>query len=461
MKTGDNQNAFKGITLFVAATASFVTTFMGSSINIALPSIDSEFTLDAVMLGWIATSYLLAAAIFLVPFGRIADIHGRKKIFAYGIILYTLTSLLSAFSPSAIILICLRVLQGLGGAMIYCTGIAMVASAFPPGERGKALGITVATTYLGLSLGPVLGGLLTEHFGWRSIFLAVVPLGVAVIIAVLGKMKKDWAEARGEKFDLAGSIILSLALITVMYGLSLLPSTSGFWLVAIGVVGIAIFAWWEMRVQSPVLNVGLFSSNAVFGFSNLTALLHYSATFAVIFFLSLYLQYIKGLSPGYAGLVLVSQPIVMAVFSPAAGRLSDRIDPRWVASAGMALTTIGIGLLHLLNEKTPLNFIIPVLALVGLGAALFSSPNTNAVMSSVDEKLYGVASATLATLRQIGHMTSMGIAMMLLSIYVGKAQIITENYCLFLESMKTAFLIFAALCFIGIMTSLARGKTLR
>ena len=455
------QNTSKRITLFVAATASFATTFMGSSINIALPSIGREFDLDAVMLGWIATSYLLAAAIFLVPFGRIADIHGRKKVFIYGIVIFTFSSLLSAFSPSAVILILLRVLQGFGGAMIYCTGIAMIASVFSPGERGKALGISVAATYMGLSLGPVLGGLLTQHSGWRSIFLAVVPLGLAVIVAVLWKMKGDWVEARGEKFDLAGSVVLSLALVAMMYGLSLLPAVPGVWLIVTGILGIAAFVWWEMRVESPVLNVGLFRDNAVFAFSNLTALLHYSATFAVIFFLSLYLQYIKGLSPAYAGLVLVSQPVVMAIFSPVAGRLSDRVEPRWVASGGMALTAIGLGLLHFLKAETPLEFIIAVLSLIGFGAALFSSPNTNAVMSSVDTRFYGVASATMATLRQVGHMTSMGIAMLLLSLYMGRAQITPEYYQLFLGSMKTAFLIFAALCFAGIFTSLARGKTRR
>jgi len=455
------QNTSKRITLFVAATASFATTFMGSSINIALPSIGREFDLDAVMLGWIATSYLLAAAIFLVPFGRIADIHGRKKVFIYGIVIFTFSSLLSAFSPSAVILILLRVLQGFGGAMIYCTGIAMIASVFSPGERGKALGISVAATYMGLSLGPVLGGLLTQHSGWRSIFLAVVPLGLAVIVAVLWKMKGDWVEARGEKFDLAGSVVLSLALVAMMYGLSLLPAVPGVWLIVTGILGIAAFVWWEMRVESPVLNVGLFRDNAVFAFSNLTALLHYSATFAVIFFLSLYLQYIKGLSPAYAGLVLISQPVVMAIFSPVAGRLSDRVEPRWVASGGMALTAIGLGLLHFLKAETPLEFIIAVLSLIGFGAALFSSPNTNAVMSSVDTRFYGVASATMATLRQVGHMTSMGIAMLLLSLYMGKAQITPEYYQLFLGSMKTAFLIFAALCFAGIFTSLARGKTRR
>lgn len=458
MKSRVGGNASKRVALVIAATASFITTFMGSSINIALPAIGEEFALDAVSLGWVSTSYLLAAAIFLVPFGRIADIYGRKRVLKYGVIIYTVASFLSAVSASAVALISFRVLQGIGGAMVYCTGIAILTSVFPSGERGKALGISVAATYTGLSLGPSVGGLLTQHLGWRSIFFVNVPLGLAVIAAVLWKLKGEWAESRGEKFDISGCIIYSLALVALMYGLSLLPALSRVWLIVIGISGIVAFVRWEMRLENPVLNVSLFRDNIVFAFSNLTALIHYSATFAVGFFLSLYLQCIKGFSPGYAGLALISQPVVMAILSPVAGKLSDKIEPRLVASAGMALTAAGLGMLAFLNEETMLEFIIAGLIVIGFGAALFSSPNTNAVMSSVDKKFYGIASATLATVRQIGQMFSMGIAMVLLAIHMGRVQITPECYQLFLGSMKIAFIIFAVLCFGGVFTSLARGK---
>jgi EmrB/QacA subfamily drug resistance transporter len=331
---------------------------MGSSVNIALPSIGKEFAMDAVLLSWVATSFLLAAAMFLVPSGRIADIHGRKRIFTYGILIYTVSSLLSAISTSAIILISYRVLQGIGGAMIFGTAVAILTSVFPPGERGKALGINVAAVYLGLSLGPFLGGFLTQHFGWRSIFLANVPLGLIIIVIIFWKLKGEWAEAKGEKFDFTGSIIYSLTLVAIMYGFSLLPAMSSAWLILIGVLGISAFVVWELRVESPVLNINLFRNNTVFAFSNLAALINYSATFAVTFLLSLYLQYINGLSPQNAGLILISQPVVMAIFSPFAGRLSDRIEPRIVASIGMALASVGLFLFTFLNEKTSLEFII-------------------------------------------------------------------------------------------------------
>lgn len=448
----------KNSSLLVATLASFLIAFMGSSINIALPSIGKEFAIDAVSLSWIATAYLLAAVMFLVPFGKIADIHGRKRIFTYGIVIFTVSSFLSAISTSAIVLIAFRVLQGVGNAMIFGTSMAILTSVFPVGERGKALGITVAAIYFGLSLGPFLGGFLTQHFGWRSIFLITVPLGVITIGFIPWKLKGEWAEAQGEKFDFIGSIFYGLTLAAIMYGFSLLPTISGVWLILMGALGIFSFVKWEMKVKNPVLDIKLFLNNTVFSFSSLAALIHYSATFAISFLLSLYLQYIKGFSPQNAGLVLVSQPVVMAIFSPLAGRLSDKIEPRIVASIGMMLTSLGLFLFTFLEGKTPLAFIVTSLILVGFGFALFSSPNMNAIMSSVDKRSYGVASGMVGTMRLIGQMFSMGITILVFAIFIGRVQITSEYHLLFLKGLKVAFIIFAALCFGGIFASLLRGK---
>ncbi len=448
----------KSSALLVATLASFLTPFMGSSVNIALPSIGKEFAIDAVLLSWVATAYLLAAAMFLVPFGKIADIHGRKRIFTYGTVIFTVSSFLSAISTSAIALIAFRVLQGIGSAMIFGTGVAILTSVFPVGERGRALGINVAAVYVGLSLGPFLGGFLTQHFGWRSIFIITVPLGIIIIGFIFWKLKVEWAEARGEKFDFTGAVFYGLTLVAIMSGFSLLPAMWGVWLIMIGAIGIFVFIKWEMKVKTPVLDIKLFLNNAVFALSNLAALIHYSATFAISFLLSLYLQYMKELSPQNAGFVLVSQPVVMAIFSPLAGRLSDRIEPRIVASIGMALTTIGLFLFTFLEGETPLAFIVASLILIGFGYALFSSPNMNAIMSSVDKRSYGVASGMVGTMRLIGQMLSMGIAMLIFALYIGRVQITPEHYLLFLGSMRVAFIIFAALCFGGIFASLSRGK---
>ena len=453
-----NNQVSKRATLLVAAIASFLTPFAGSSVTIALPSIGKYFSMDAVLLGWVATSYILAAAALLVPFGRIADIYGRKKVFAVGIVVYTVSSLLAGFSTSATLLVSFRVLQGVGSAMIFGIAVAILTSAFPADERGQALGVNVAAVYLGLSLGPFLGGSLTEHLGWRSVFWVNVPLGLIIVGLVLWKLGGEWAEARGEKFDLVGSITYSLSLVAVIYGFSVLPSMLGIWLIILGTLGMLAFFYWEARTESPVLDINLFRRNPLFAFSNLAALINYTATFAIAFLLSLYLQYIRGLSPQSAGLILVAQPAVQAIFSPLAGRLSDKVEPRVIVSVGMALTFVGLCLLTQMSEETMLSFIIGSLILIGFGLALFSSPNTNAVMSSVENRFYGVASGTVGTMRMTGQMLSMGIVMIILAVYIGRVQITPEHYPLLVQSIKIAFTVFAALCFGGIFASLARGK---
>jgi MFS family permease len=243
-----------------------------------------------------------------------------------------------------------------------------------------------------------------------------------------------------------------------MYGFSRLPGALGAVLVAMGIGGIAAFAAWESRARFPVLDVNLFRRNKVFAFSNLAALINYSATAAVGFLLSLYLQYIKGLSPQSAGLILVAQPAMQAIFSPLAGRLSDRVEPRLVASAGMALTVMGLVLLTFLNAATPLAFIITSLLFLGLGFALFSSPNMNAIMSSVQRRFYGVASATQGTMRLTGQMFSLGTVMLIFSLTIGRVQITPAYYPQFLQAARTAFIVFAGLCVGGVFASLSRGK---
>jgi len=458
METQTKIGPSKWSVLLVTTLSSFLTPFMSSSINIALPTIGREFKMNAIVLGWVATSYLLAAAMFLVPFGRLADLHGRKRIFLYGISLDAISSFAITISTSPLTFIVFRILQGFGGAMIFGTGVAILTSVFPASERGKVLGINSAAVYSGLSLGPLLGGLLTQNLGWRSVFFFDVVICLIIIFLVLWKLKSEWAGASGEKFDVAGSIIYSLALALLMYGLSLLPSIKGITLITVGLLSITLFVVWEMKIPSPVLSMYLFKNNTVFAFSNLAALINYSATAAVAFLLSLYLQYIKGFSPQSAGFILVSQPIIMATFSPIFGRLSDKIEPQVVSSIGMGLTVIGLFLLTFLNESANLAFIIGLLIILGLGFAFFSSPNTNAVMSSVDKKFFGISSATLASMRLIGQMLSMGIVMMIFGIFIGRVQIAPENYSLFMKSVKVAFSIFTALCFGGIFASLARGK---
>jgi len=448
----------RGVVLLVTTLASFLFPFMGSAIVIALPTIQEELSLDAVMVGWIATSYLLSSATFLVPFGRIADIYGRKRIFNWGIAVFTVASFLCGIAPSATMLIAFRVLQGIGGAMLAGTAVALVTTVYPASQRGRVLGINVAATYIGLSIGPVLGGVLTQNLGWRSIFYLSGFLGLAVIGVVLWKLKGEWTGARGEKLDYTGSVVYIVGLVALVIGLSVLPARSGVWLIAGGAAALGAFVWWEMRAASPVLDIRLFRNSRPFTFSNIAALINYSATYAVSFLISLYLQYIKGFDPEIAGFILVAMPVMQAIFSPLAGRLSDRIEPRLIASTGMALTTVGLIIFIFANKETALELILGNLVLIGFGFALFSSPNTNAVMSSAPRIAYGVASATLATMRQVGMVLSMAIVMLMFALYIGSVEITSEYYPLFQASMRVSFIIFSALCFAGIFASLARGK---
>lgn len=451
-----SNDGIKMAALLVATIASFFTPFMGSSVNIALPAIGIDFGADAIILNWVTNAFLLAAAIFAVPFGRIADIHGMKKIFTYGMIIFTIASLFCAISPSSIILIASRLLQGIGSAMIFVTSLAIVTSVYPPQKRGKVIGITIAAVYVGLSMGPVLGGLITNYLGWRSLFLLMIPFGILVVSIVFWKLREEWAASKGEKFDYIGSILYSLMLLLVMYGFSTLSQTSGVVMLILGIVGFAAFIFWELRTKSPVFNIKLFK-NTAFTFSSMAALINYSATFGVTLLLSFYLQYIKDLEPYAAGFILVAQPILMAITAPIAGRMSDRYDARLIATTGMATVTLGLFTLSFIDFDTPLTSIILGLAILGLGFGLFSSPNTNVIMGSVERRFYGIASATVSTMRLIGQTMSVGIATLIFALFIGRVQIVPFHFPALMDSIQLSFVVFTGLCFVGVFVSWYRG----
>lgn len=456
----ENTSDYKTPALIIAIISSFLTPFMSSAINIALPAIGSEFLTDAILLSWIPTSFLLASAIFAVPFGRIADIYGMKKIFVWGMIIFTISSFLCAVAFSDISLIAFRIIQGIGTAMVFVTGLAIVTSVYPPQERGKAIGFTIGAVYVGLSLGPALGGIMTEFLGWRSLFYLVIPFGILVLSLTFWKLKGEWAACQGEKFDLPGTILYSIALLLFMLGFSELPGIIGIIMIIVGIIGLIAFVMFELKTEVPVFDMKLFK-NGMFAFSSLAALINYMATFAVVFLLSLYLQYIKGFDEASAGLILIAQPVIMAILAPIAGRLSDRYEPKIIATIGMSITTIGLFIFSFLNSNTDVIFIIGGLVVMGAGFGLFSSPNTNAIMGSVERRFLGIASATVSTMRLIGQTLSMGIAILIFSLLIGKVVITLSTYDELLASIQIAFMAFTILCFAGIFVSLAgrRKKT--
>jgi EmrB/QacA subfamily drug resistance transporter len=444
--------------LVVAAVTNFMAPFMISAVNVALPAMQKEYAIGAVALGWIATSYLLATAVFLVPLGRLADIYGHKKYFLWGLVIFTLSCLATVWAGSLTAILVLRVIQGIGSAAVVTSSMAILTAVFPPQRRGKAIGIYVSAVYIGLSLGPFVGGILTQHLGWRSIFILATPIGLGSIWVTVAGLKGEWADARGEAFDISGSLLYAIAIVLIIYGSTLLPHISAIVLMVIGCISLVGFIIWELKCKTPVFEVRLFSGNKLFAFSNLAALVHYGGTFAVTFLLSLYLQYVRGLSPQMAGLMLVVQPVCMAVFSPLTGKLSDKIEPSRLASIGMAITALGLLFLSFINAQTPFYQIIVLFVIMGIGFALFSSPNMNAIMSSVSKKYYGIASGAVSTMRLIGQMASMAIATVVFAILMGQAKIGPHNYDQLGQSMQICLLISTGLCICGIFFSLFRGN---
>lgn len=444
--------------LLVNSMAMFMCAFMGACINVALPSIQSEFHLGAASLGWITLAYMLSSAAFLVPFGKIADLFGRRIIYLAGLTLFFLTSLSLAFVGSYAPLITLRIVQGIGASMMFASSNAMVALAYPPGSRGRAMGILVGTVYVGQTMGPVLGGILTHNLGWRSVFVFAAAYGFINLVLDLSLLRRaEWKEAPA-RFDWLGSLVYAASLTGVLAGLSWLPQAAGIVLVTGGILGLAVFAWWETRARVPVLEVSLFARNRAFALSNLAGMASYAAIAAMTLLMSLYLQYIKGLDPQTAGFVLVAGVVFQAAFSPVAGKLSDRVEPRWVASGGMTLCAVGLLSFSFLGSGTPYWLIIVTLIVLGLGYAFFSSPNQNAIMCSVRRRNVGTASAVLGTARQIGQALSVAIATLVMAVIIGRHDIMPADYPNLLTSIRTSFAILTAIAVFGVFASLSRGS---
>ena len=442
----------RNLMLGLILVTSFVNPFMGSAVNLALPDINRDFGLNAMGMSWVAMSFLLASAVFMVPMGRLSDMFGRRRVFVLGNVVFALATLACALSNGGLVLIIARFVQGLGGAMMFATNMAIVADVFPPGERGRAIGINVTAVYLGLALAPLLAGLLINAAGWRSIFfLTAIPVSIVAMLAHL-LVKAEWKHPVRGGFDYAGAATYVIAMSALMFGFSRLP---GLWHALLGLV---FFVWFERRTVAPVFDVGLFVRNRMFALSNLSALINYAITFAVTFMLSLYLQYVKGLNPRDAGLVLVLQPALMAVVASFSGRLSDKYDPRLLASAGMAVITIGLAALVSVGPVTSNAYILLVLGWMGIGFGLFSSPNTNAIMGSVDKTHLGLASATVGTMRLTGQMLSMGIATLVVYLFIGQSPLHAGNLRAFMEAQRTLFVVFVVLGIVGTLTSLAGAR---
>lgn len=444
-------------TLIVVIVTAFITTFTGSALNLSIPDISSEFNISVSLVGWIVTSYMLASAAFSVPFGRISDITSRRKVLIIGIFIFAICSLVAAFAWNIKIILAIRGLQGFGASMIFSTNMAVLISAFPGELRGRVLGYSTASTYIGLSAGPVVGGMFNHYFGWRSIFILTFFVSAIVFIIAVTKLPKE--ERKKDKIDndLLGNVYYIGMIVCILYGLSAFSTNIiAKILLPVGIAFSIMFGKHELKTENPIVELKLFANNLSYTFSNIAAILNYGATFAIGYWVSIYLQVVMGYSSQLAGMILVAQPVIMALLSPYAGKLSDRISPFKLASFGMGLCVISLLYFSFLSEKFPIWSIVIALIVAGIGVAFFSSPNTNAIMSCVEKKDYGVASSLVATMRTIGHTSSMAIVTVVAGAYMGTTVLSEAEPQVLIKTMHMSFIIFTGICLIGTFISLKR-----
>jgi EmrB/QacA subfamily drug resistance transporter len=454
----ERMNKTQRSVLLVATLTSFLGPFLISSVNIALPAIEQDLGMNAVSLSWVMMAFLLSSAIFLLPAGRWADLKGAKRVFKQGTLVFTLFTLVCALADQTGFFIVARFLQGAGAAMLMTTGPVILVKEFPIHQRGFVLGISVSAVYAGLSAGPFLGGLLTDWFDWKSVFWFSGVVGLLVMLVAYLFLGSDQETDSRVSMDFGSSLIYAISLAFLVFGSSRLTSRMGWILMVSGLFLGIFFLWYQRGKGNALFPVDLFASNRLFAFSNLAALINYSATFALVFLLSLFLQKIQHYSAAEAGTILIAQPLVMALLSPLAGRLSDRIEPRLLATVGMAMCTLGLAGFSILNAGSSLFFIVGNLSFIGIGFALFSSPNMNTIMSSLDRSKSGLAGGMAATMRVLGQMMSMTIATALFAFYFGKESIEQVASVTFIRGVRIGFLIFAAICSTGIYFSWQRGR---
>lgn len=444
-------------TIFVSVVTSFITTFMGSALNLSIPDIEETFGVSAAAVSWVVTVYMLACAALAVPFGRLADILQRRKILWMGILAFGVFSVGAVFAQNMFMLLLCRLGQGIGGAMIFSTNIAILVGAFDDSMRGKILGYSTAATYVGLSTGPVLGGFLNHNFGWKSIFIAAAAVSAIAFYGAFKKLPQVDRKSDKVNMDYMGTGLYVLSVVAMMYGLSTLTTSRwGPYILAAGVTLLVVFVKAELKAQQPVIDVRMFAKNLPYTFSNLAALLNYGATFAISYLISIYLQVVSGYDSQTAGLILITSPVIMAVLSPIMGRLSDRYSPYVMSSAGMGLCAVSLAMFAFLPQDGSVVRVMATLAISGLGFSLFTSPNTNAVMAAVDKEDYSVASSILATMRSIGHTASMATVTVVVGAYMGTAGLDSADTETIMNTIHTCFYIFTALCIVGIFIALKR-----
>ncbi|MCL2459690.1 MAG: MFS transporter [Desulfobulbus sp.] len=445
--------------LLTVCIAQFMAPFMLTAIGVALPALGRDLGASAMQIGLVEQCYMLSLAMFMLAFGRLSDIIGQRIIFLMGLFAFTLFTFFLGYATTIFTVIVLRFFQGLGASMFLSGSMALVATAYPPMQRARKIGLVSACTYIGLSIGPVVGGYVTLHFGWRHIFLMPVPIGIAAILTGLFGMKEPKKNASGERMDWKGSLIYALSVGSIMIGATHVSQRDGILLLLAGVVGMGLFLVMESRNKSPILDVKLLSGNRFFTLSCLAALGNYAATFGIVFFMSLFLQYAKGLTARQAGFILLLQPLMQVLTSLLAGRLAGRIAVAKLATVGMLISAVGLLLTAFtIGVHIHLWLVSLELMLIGAGFGIFVTPNSAAIMDSVERRQYGVASGMIGAMRTLGMATSLTTITLVFSLFLGDQAVTDANLPRFLLGMQTALVVFSAFSCLGVILSLSRGK---
>ena len=460
--------------LALTSVGAFMAPLDGSIVSVALPVMGKDLHLSFTAAVWVSAAFLLTTAVLLIPAGRLADQHGRVRYYLIGVAIFTVASLLCAVSMNDTWLIVSRVIQGAGAAFMGATSAAIVTAVFPPNERGRALGINVMAVYIGLTVGPPLGGFIVDAAGWRWIFLINLPVGIVVLLWGWFMLPRSERED-DTRLDWLGSVLLGVFLVCLLVPLTFSvqwgwasPATIG--LLVLSAASFIAFVLHERRVESPILNLDLILKNRLFAAANTAALLNYMALYGIGLLTAIFLELVQGRSASLTGWLLLSQPLLMAVLSPFSGRLSDRIGSRVLATAGMVALAGGMVLLAFIGATASLWHVAGALVVVGLGMAAFSAPNTSAVMGSVKRDQLSQASAFLSTMRTSGQALSVallgGIAAsqlgavggrLLLTHGGGGGAVAAHAVDAYASGYQYAMLTGAALALIGAAVSLTRG----
>ena len=461
--------------LAVTSVGAFVTPLQAAIVAVALPAMGPALHLSFAAAIWVQAVFLLAMAVLLIPLGRLADQYGRVHFYLAGIVVFSVGSLLCGLSTSALWLILSRIVQGAGAALLSVTSAAIVTAVFPPQERGRALGYNVMAVYIGLSIGPPLGGFLVDAVGWRWIFFVNIPIGIVVLVWGWLLLPRGEREQRAApRPDYAGAALLGAFLICLLVPLTFAPewgwaSARSLSLLALSALSFLAFVAVQLRVSDPVLDLGLVLHNRLFAAANLAALLNYMALSAISLLTAIFLEVVQGRSAATTGWLMLSAPVMQVLLSPSAGRLSDKVGSRVLTTTGMLLTAAGMVMLAAMPATAGVPLIVASLAVTGMGLAAFSAPNVSAIMGSVQRRQLGIASAFLATMRVTGQALSVavlgGIAAgqlgavggrLLLTRHVGGA-LAQDAVRSFIYGFRLAMITGAALAAVGAAVSLTRG----